>query len=308
MNRVIAYLKTLQHYRQQVGWPETVGLLGAVLSVKTGNAASPQARKQLERWVFFQKLACNEKMTAVQFSLDECRVTYAARPAAERPVTLTLRIPSSVSSDSLVFEQIFLRGEYQHVLDWFASVKPAGAVARILDVGANIGCAALFFHTQVPAAEMFCLEPEPGNQARLTANLALNPGAKIKTHSAAIWTASGRLRCVHDFREGQEWAARFVELNDADQADSVAAVDIWQLAKLADFSQVDLLKMDVEGAEAVLLHDGEFKRFLTEKVSMVAMEIHPEFISFPESVAILESLGYQTRIVDEFVCGVNRNR
>jgi hypothetical protein len=66
--------------------------------------------------------------------------------------------------------------------------------------------------------------------------------------------------------------------------------------------------MDVEGAEAVLLHDGEFKRFLTEKVSMVAMEIHPEFISFPESVAILESLGYQTRIVDEFVCGVNRNR
>jgi len=136
----------------------------------------------------------------------------------------------------------------------------------------------------------------------------LNPGAKIKTHSAAIWTASGRLRCVHDFREGQEWAARFVELNDADQADSVAAVDIWQLAKLADFSQVDLLKMDVEGAEAVLLHDGEFKRFLTEKVSMVAMEIHPEFISFPESVAILESLGYQTRIVDEFVCGVNRNR
>jgi hypothetical protein len=65
--------------------------------------------------------------------------------------------------------------------------------------------------------------------------------------------------------------------------------------------------MDVEGAEAILLRDAEFKRFLTEKAPMIAMEIHPEFISIQESVAILESMGYQTQIADEFVCGVKRN-
>jgi FkbM family methyltransferase len=308
MNRFFAYFRTLYRFQAQLGCRETAGLLLAILTVKSRMTPGRQAKKSLERWVLFQKISRDPKILAARFSRHECRLTYAEKSTGPQ-ISMSLRIPSSDSSDSLVFEQIFLNREYQHVLNWFAGVRPDAPINRILDVGANIGCAALFFHCQFPSAKIFCLEPETSNHARLRLNLELTPTKKIECRQAAIWTAPCQLHCLHDFREGQEWAARFDVQNEAEAAngDSVPAFEVWHLMELAGFDHVDLFKMDVEGAEAALLRDPEFKRFLKQRTSRIAVEIHPEFISIEEAVEILKQLGFETQIVGEYLCGHNRN-
>jgi FkbM family methyltransferase len=190
-------------------------------------------------------------------------------------------------------------------LEWFSRRCPEGKIITIMDVGANIGCAALYFITQFPDANIFCLEPEESNYQRLTLNIGLNKKKRIRCHQAALWTKACKLRCTHDFGDGKEWASRFVEPPeygcDARDAD---AIDIAELLGKTGFGQVDLFKMDVEGAEAVLLKNPQFKDFLKEKVLRIAVEVHGEFIKTDEAIAVLKSLGFETNVVAEFVCAV----
>jgi hypothetical protein len=76
------------------------------------------------------------------------------------------------------------------------------------------------------------------------------------------------------------------------------------LKEKAGFAHVDLLKMDIEGGEAALLRDPRFQGFLREDVRRIAVEVHPEFIKLDEVIGVLESLGFQTKELTEFVCGI----
>jgi hypothetical protein len=67
---------------------------------------------------------------------------------------------------------------------------------------------------------------------------------------------------------------------------------------------VDFFKLDVEGAEAALFISDTFLSFLRDKVLCLAVEVHEEFIKVDEATAILNSLGFQTKVISEFVCGV----
>jgi hypothetical protein len=70
------------------------------------------------------------------------------------------------------------------------------------------------------------------------------------------------------------------------------------------FDQVDFMKMDIEGAEANLLRDLQFKSFLKEKVRRVAIEVHEEFMKANEAIDVLWSLNFKTCVVKEFLCGI----
>jgi hypothetical protein len=88
------------------------------------------------------------------------------------------------------------------------------------------------------------------------------------------------------------------------QPRTVAAIEIAELHEKSGFGQVDFLKLDVEGAEAALFKSDFFLSFLRDKVVCLAVEVHEEFVKVDEVTAILNSLGFQTKVISEFVCGV----
>jgi FkbM family methyltransferase len=171
-------------------------------------------------------------------------------------------------------------------------------VPRILDCGGNIGLASLFFKRRFPAARITAYEADPALFAILQANLAANGASDIETVHAALWTANGRVT----FRaEGSDSGM----IGSLPGAVAGTAVDVPSL-RLRDImaseagGRIDLLKLDIEGAEGAVLEDCEP---VLARVGAIVMDLHefdPADRQAPRVLELLTRNGF-TYAVDEFV-------
>ena len=140
------------------------------------------------------------------------------------------------------WEDLFVRGALR-----FASRHPA---PRILDCGANIGLATLYFKRLYPQARITAYEADPALHALLADNLQRNGAADVKAVNAAVWTANGTV----DFRcEGADSGT--ISQFAGDLQGTTQKVPSVRLRSLLETEPVDLLKLDIEGAELDVLTD-----------------------------------------------------
>jgi len=78
-------------------------------------------------------------------------------PSVRQPIVIRPR-----TTDRFVFEQIFLDGDYE--LPFYLSPR------LILDAGANVGFASIFFANKYPGSAIIALEPDPANFNALMRN------------------------------------------------------------------------------------------------------------------------------------------
>ncbi len=143
---------------------------------------------------------------------------------------------------SYLFKEVFLRREY-HV-----DLRRPDPV--ILDCGANIGFATLFFKLHYPAARITAFEPNPSCFEHLRRHIEENQLRDVTPVQAACGKSEGelsffvspgysRVSSIHSGRsaDSQEIKVRVVRLSSHVQG------------------EVDLLKLDVEGSEWDVLAD-----------------------------------------------------
>ena len=103
-------------------------------------------------------------------------------------------------TDVSTLHQVFVGREYDLTVTGTAACRVDVACTRILesgkrpviiDAGANIGAASLWFHQHFAEATIVAIEPEPGNARILRANLMPLPRAKVI--EAAIAGAAGKV-------------------------------------------------------------------------------------------------------------------
>jgi FkbM family methyltransferase len=139
-------------------------------------------------------------------------------------------------SDFSVFEDIFLKHEYHF--------KHEKNPQIIVDAGANIGLAAIFFKIKFPQARIICLEPEPGNFNQLMENTQALEG--VTCLQKGLWNKSCRLEIV-DAGLGA-WGFIVRETNET-RPDTVEAVSLGDLRNQFHLDRLDLVKIDIEGSE-----------------------------------------------------------
>ena len=119
---------------------------------------------------------------------------------------------------------------------------------RILDCGANVGVASLFFRQQYPHARITAFEADPAIAEICSRNLAANGAKDVELVQAAVWTCRGETEFVC---EGSDSGA-VAELGlIAGRVQKVPTV------RLRDYlrERIDLLKIDIEGSELPVLED-----------------------------------------------------
>jgi FkbM family methyltransferase len=159
------------------------------------------------------------------------------------------------TSDVSTFEQVFVEQEYEITLDF----EPA----TIIDAGANIGLASVLFATRYPRARIIAIEPDPANFAMLERNIRAFPN--VTAVRAALWSRSGPLQVANP--DDEPWAFR-VEEADGGGVDAVTVEDV--LGTLGT-DRIDLLKMDIEGAETeVMAHSASW----IDRVGVLIVELH----------------------------------
>jgi FkbM family methyltransferase len=160
------------------------------------------------------------------------------------------------TADASTFEKIFVWNDYD--LDYPAGVK------RVIDAGANIGLSAVYFATRFPDAKVVAIEPQSENFALLQHNTKHYPQV-IPLH-AALWSDDTTLGLSNpDDRVDSYQYSR-----DA-AVETVPAFNMPSVLSRFDMPRVDLLKIDIEGAEReVFARKPEWVR----RVGMFIIELH----------------------------------
>jgi FkbM family methyltransferase len=170
------------------------------------------------------------------------------------------------SSDLDAFAQIFVQREYR-CLDDLTDVP------LVIDCGANAGFSSAYFLSSHPQCHVVAVEPDPGNFVALQRNLAAY-GSRATLSRAGIWSHPARLVLSPDgYRDGREWARQVRPAGPGEDA-SVERIDVGSLLGASGYDRISLLKMDIEGAEAVVF-SGNCRSWL-ERVESIAIELHDD--------------------------------
>jgi FkbM family methyltransferase len=121
---------------------------------------------------------------------------------------------------------------------------PAHPVQVIVDAGANIGDETLRFRHFHPDAQIVAIEADAGNWKILSRNVASD--AKTTVLHNGLWSRECRLRVVQG--ETAE-AFRVEEVEDEARPADIEAVSVASILRRFSFETIDILKMDIEGAE-----------------------------------------------------------
>ncbi len=218
----------------------------------------------------------------------------AALPIRLRLSGRTTRFWFSDSSELFALEEIFAGGEY--------AAAERGHPATIVDLGANVGQAALWFRSRFPDARMLCVEPDPRTFAKLERNLAGDPLVTLR--QAAITAADGSVRIERT--PDSSWATRVVGAGAG--GEEIQGVSLETLLRDHDFQHVDLLKVDIEGLE----HEALGTSPSLERTTLVVGELHADLLAVSAERALEDMRcrgGFDTSELrgDIFVLSRDRN-
>jgi FkbM family methyltransferase len=166
------------------------------------------------------------------------------------------------TTDIKIYEQIFLNHDVKLPFNF-----PINSIA---DCGSHIGCSALYLNLEYPGAEIHCFEAEKRNYELLKSNTT--PYKNIHCHHAAVWFEKTKVN-IQDPKE-DPWTFRVGSNEKNGEIDTFTLDDI---SDLYPSKNLDLIKIDIEGAEKVVFEHLN-PDWLT-KVKVINIELHDRIVS-----------------------------
>lgn len=163
------------------------------------------------------------------------------------------------TTDAPTFSQIFLQKDY----DLNSGINPK----LIIDGGANVGYASVWFANKFPKAKIFAVEPEEENFKILKMNT--KKYTNVKLIKAGLWHKKAFLK-VLDKGYGK-WGFVTEEVASPEKG-IIRATTIGDILKKSGCDQIDILKLDVESAEKEIFSKN-YEKWLP-KVRSLIIEIH----------------------------------
>jgi FkbM family methyltransferase len=170
------------------------------------------------------------------------------------------------TSDVQSFQEVFLDLDY--------AIEPLRPPRLVVDVGANSGYSTVYFAHRFPDARVVAVEPEPANARLLRRNTA--PFANVRTMVAALWPREAELTIENP--GAAAWSFRMRESHAGEtalvQGLPLPALLKAALGQSAGGTRIDLLKIDIEGAEMDLF---SLPVPWLDQVDVLVIELHERY-------------------------------
>ncbi|MEO5781827.1 MAG: FkbM family methyltransferase [Ginsengibacter sp.] len=188
----------------------------------------------------------------------------------DRPVKYALRFGNkkrivflrTYCGDLDIFYEIFFEKAYAYPF----SNHPL----FIMDIGANIGLASLYFLNRFPDCKIISLEPDPANVAVFKKNLSFEINEqKIFITEAALSNTDGYMFISKPFLK---YNPKILEDQNSDEEKiEVKVISMNSFLEKCSVDRIDIVKMDIEGSELQLFSSDT--AWLT-MVREIIMEVH----------------------------------
>jgi FkbM family methyltransferase len=137
----------------------------------------------------------------------------------------------------------------------------------IIDCGAHIGLASVFFINKFPKSKIISIEPEQSNFEMLLKNT--KDYGNIHCLNCGVWNKSANL-LIKDNEFGN-WAFSVEEVDFCNE-NTIPAITINDIMKRYNFDKIDILKINIEGSEKELF-ESNFEEWLS-KTKIVIIDLH----------------------------------
>jgi FkbM family methyltransferase len=191
----------------------------------------------------------------------------------EAPHQVTWTVGPATDFD--VLGEVLVHGEYDNL-----GLDSPGV---ILDIGSHIGASILRLHTKYPGAQIYGFEPDPATFSRLVRNVA-----QLQRVTVLPWAIGGANGQTAFYPRRQSWVSSVQPEHGASPV-TVECVALDTAIERLGVTQIDLVKIDVEGAEASIL--ARFRGLAA--VVLIVGELHGESIC-SEVLALLTDFAVET--------------
>lgn len=167
------------------------------------------------------------------------------------------------TSDFDCFEQIFLSHQYRSPLQ----IAPL----TIVDAGANIGASVRYFAHTFPKAQIWAIEPDLTNFELLRRNSKNLP----QTHliASALWPNKEPV-FITDL-DAEKWKFEVSIAPSISASQALSSLTIPEILSQIPSGRINLLKLDIEGAERELFQENA--DVWLSKVDVIIIELHDRF-------------------------------
>ncbi len=198
---------------------------------------------------------------------------------------------------------LFVGGAYEpNEFAFLATILKPGMT--FVDVGANDGLYTSFAARCVgPGGKVIAVEPSSRECARLERNLELNHLQNVLTFPVAASDRrdEGTLRVAGYGHEGHNTLGAFIYDTSLARTETVRLIPLDELAREAHIKRVDVMKIDVEGAEFAVLQGA--RGILSRDHPILLLELCDETLQHQgagsaDVLKLLRAYGYEVFIFD----------
>jgi len=188
------------------------------------------------------------------------------------------------TSDVYVYKSIIEKNNYA----FSCKIEPK----FIVDAGANIGMSAIYFANKYKYAKIIAIEPEEENFELLKNNTEKYPN--IIVIRAALWNVSGEIGIFDTGLDNWGFMTGTSDLKiEANKKHFTNAVTVDEIMKKYNFATIDVLKIDIEGAEKEVFDSS--KNWI-DKVNLIIIELHERMkkgcnASFYKNIKTFDQIG-----------------
>jgi FkbM family methyltransferase len=167
------------------------------------------------------------------------------------------------SKDKETFEEIFLTNLYNIMLP----IEPK----TIVDAGANVGLASLFFKMKYPDASIVAIEIEQENIDAIHKNTKDLPNLDVKHN--ALYNKKAFFSIHDPYNATNSFQVK--EVSTIEEAD-ITSITLDEILDSNNWDTIDILKIDIEGAEKQLF-ESNYQNWLP-KTKVIMVETHDRMI------------------------------
>lgn len=210
--------------------------------------------------MYLRNVGFSGLLYAIKGKLTNSLVFYELK-RQEYSYPFRLRIPST---DVWAYEKVIIKKEY----DFLVETEPK----VIVDAGANIGLASIYFASKYPGAKILAIEPEQSNFELLKRNV--EPYSNVYPVNAALWNRNKEINVIDTglgktgfMTEEQDFSENLA----SGISHTVRAITIETIIDDYELDKINILKCDIEGAEKEVFDDTSS---WIEKVDSIIVELH----------------------------------
>ncbi len=225
-----------------------------------------------------------------------CKTKY------DNGIKITVNLQSHI--DAQIFWQGFQEADRGEVILMKKLLNPDSV---FIDIGANIGVFSLVAASIVKNGQIHAFEPSKRLFNNLNANIALNGFTNLKTNNLGLFSETTNKNLHHPQGVGMinaGAASLFPEHQveiDNNEVEQISLITFDSYAEKNNLPKIDLIKMDIEGAEMNALKGA--KNSLVQFKPLILMELDEDCLnragsSFKEVLDFFGALNYEINTID----------